>query len=144
MPRRMDADGKPLGDRPHNNKRFEGKPREEYHPMDKKDGTGRGGRRPYNKRDGEGQRKREGDEAYKKKGDTEEAKVEGEAAEVKAVEPKVEEPKVITKTEVIGISMDDFFQGRQMLSAKEARAAEALKVKTTENNQEKTHQSTVL
>jgi len=91
--------------------------------MDRRSGTGRG-RKPEDKREGHGRANvgdRE-DKVYKRRGETGEEPKEGETVEeVKVEEPKVEEPKVIIKTEVIGVSMDDFFQGRQRATKKEAR-----------------------
>jgi len=115
-PVRMDADGNKIGAGSNARERvpFAGKPREEAHPMDRKSGTGRG-RRPQNKRDGAGKGNvgMRDDVAYKKKvDDGEEQKTEDKPEEkqeeAQEEEKKEEEPKVIVKTEVIGISMDDF------------------------------------
>jgi len=68
---------------------------------------------------------------YKKKNDKEEeGKEETQPAEEEKKVEKVEEPKVIVKTEVIGVSLDDFLGGKNMLSVKEAREANAFKEKS--------------
>jgi len=144
-PVRLDADGNKVGAGSNNRERrpFAGKPREDAHPMDRRDGTGRG-RRPQNKRDGHGKGNvgHSDDVAYKKKDDLNE----GEAAkEETKEEQKVEEPKVIVKEETLGISMDDFFANRSTLSKKEGREAEGLKgAKVQANAEEKNKQSTVV
>lgn len=142
---RTDADGNKIGaDNYHNNDRtehFTGKPRQEAHPMDRQSGTGRG-RRPVNKRDGAGKANVGYDEkmAYKKKQDGE-----GEATkEEEKVEEVPAEPKIKTKTEVIGVSMQDYLQSHTMLSKKQAREAEIIKEKTEASSVQKVHQSTVL
>jgi hypothetical protein len=140
-PVRMDADGNPIGagDKPRERRPFAGKPREEAHPMDKHSGAGRG-RRAENKRDGHG-KGNWGDKeevAYKKKGEA------GEEEE-KVTEKKVEEPKVIVKEEIVGVSIDDFFAGKDRKGKAEARATEGIKGAKVEQNQgEKVHQSTVM
>jgi hypothetical protein len=112
-PKRTDAEGNYIGDKPRGDKKFHGKPREDAHPKDREDGTGKA-RRQYNKRDGEGRER--GNREYKKKTDPEnpDAPVEEKPVEE---EKKVEEPKTITKTEVIGISIDEFLGGGKKLSA---------------------------
>jgi len=69
-PVRLDADGNKIFEERRERKPFTGKPREEAHPMDRKDGTGRG-RKPDAK-NGHGKANwgdRE-DVTYKKKGET--------------------------------------------------------------------------
>ena len=139
-PVRMDADGNMIGagDKPRERRPFTGKPREEGHPMDRQSGAGRGNR-PENKRDGHGKGNwgDKEDKTYKKKGEA------GEEEE-KVEEKKEEEPKVTVKTEVIGVSMDDFFAGRERKTKAEARAAEGIKgAKIVEVKSEKVHQTTV-
>jgi hypothetical protein len=146
-PVRLDADGNKVGAGSNNRERrpFTGKPREDAHPMDRKSGTGRG-RRPQNKRDGHGKGNvgQSEDVAYKKKQET--GAEEGAAEETKEEKPVEEEqPKVIVKTEVIGVSMDDFFSGRQRVGRKEGREAEGVKdAKVQANAEEKVKQATVL
>jgi len=142
-PVRLDADGNKIGAGSNNRERrpFTGKPREEAHPMDRRDGTGRG--RRGNKRDGHGKANvgHKDDVAYKKKDDLNEEAPKEETKE----EPKVEEPKVIVKEETLGISMDDFFANRSTLSKKEGREAEGVKgSKVQANTDEKSKQSTVV
>jgi len=144
-PVRLDADGNKVGAGSNNRERrpFTGKPREEAHPMDRRDGTGRG-RRPQNKRDGHGKGNvgHSDDVAYKKKDDVNQ---ESAAKEETKEEPKVEEPKVIVKEETLGISMDDFFANRSTLTKKEGRDAEGVKgTKVQANADEKSKQSTVV
>jgi len=141
---RLDADGNPIANQNRERKPFAGKPREDAHPMDRQSGTGRG-RRAENKRDGHG-KGNWGDRAdvtYKKKGEEGEA-VASEEKKEEAKEVKPEEPKVVVKTEVIGVSMDDFFQNRQKLGRAQAREAEGIKGQKVEAlASEKVKQSTV-
>lgn len=102
--------------------KFEGKPRENWHPFDKESGAGRG-RRPTDRKGGAGKFNtgERPDRAYKRKGedgeaepkaegapaDGEEAK--GEDAPVEVEEEKKEEkPKEEVIEEIIGYSLDDF------------------------------------
>jgi hypothetical protein len=146
-PVRRDDEGNLVGAGSNNRERkpFTGKAREEGHPYDRKDGTGRG-RRPV-KKDGHGKGNVGDDQAmnYKRKGTDAEAeeKATGEE-EAKVAEPKVEEPKVIIKEEIIGVSMDDFFQGRSGKGKVQGRAAEGVKdAKVSANDAEKVKQSTL-
>jgi len=136
-PVRIDADGNKVGAGSNNRERrpFTGKPREEAHPMDRRDGTGRGRRGGANKRDG-GRKPNAEEGDYKKKDkDGEESAAKEETKE----EPKVEEPKVIVKEEILGMSMDDYFGSRTALAKKEGRATEGLKgAKTQEFTDKKT------
>ncbi len=145
-PVRLDADGNKVGAGSNNRERrpFTGKPREEGHPMDRRDGTGRG-RRPVVKKDGAGKGNvgLGEDQVYKRKGEEnapeEETKV--EAPREEAREPV--EPKVQYKEEVIGVSMDDFFGNRTKTGRAQAREAEGLKgQKVQENTDVKVQQST--
>lgn len=128
---RRDADGNLVGagDKPRERRPFTGKAREEGHPMDRQSGMGRG-RKPREQKDGHG-KGNWGDKAdteFKQKG----TPVEEEEKVVE--EKKPEEPKVIIKEEVIGVSMDDFLGGRSRLNKKEAREAEGVKgAKVAEN-----------
>jgi hypothetical protein len=103
---KLDADGNPIKQKEH--KKFEGKPRQEEHPFDRRSGTGRG-RRPVDKKEGHG-KFNTGDKehvAYKKKGETgEDAPAEEEVKEAK-VEAPVPEPEM----EIIGFSLDEFMAG---------------------------------
>lgn len=157
------GDGKPRGDRPRtalkvdaegnpvvekfrgDKKKFEGKPREEGHPYDRRSGTGRG-RRPEQKRDGHG-KSNWGDKpevTYKQKGaeaGSEAKPTEGAPEEEKKEEP--EEEKVELVTEILGVSLDDFKQGVKGLAKKEGRKADVIKEKVQENATTKEKQSTL-
>lgn len=146
-PIRTDADGNKVG-AGNNNQRerrpYTGKPREDAHPMDRRSGTGRG-RRPENKKEGHGKGNvgQRDDVAYKKK--TDDAGEEEQVEEKKEEAPKVEEPKVIIKEEVIGISIEDFFANRQRIGKKEGREAEGVKdAKVQAKGDEKVKQATLL
>jgi len=149
---RLDADGNPIAPQNRERRPFTGKPREDAHPMDRQSGTGRG-RRAENKRDGHG-KGNWGDRAdvtYKKKGEegteapatttpAEETKV-----EEKKEEPKVEEPKVIIKEEIIGVSIDDYFQNKGKLARAQGRDAEGIKgAKVEARTDAKERQATLL
>lgn len=115
--------------------------------MDRQSGTGRG--RRENKRDGHGKGNwgQKEDVQYKKKGEeppAEEGKKE-DPAPSKEEEKEKEEDKVVIKTEIIGVSMDDFLGGKNRREKKEGRQAEGIKgAKVAAFNEEKQKQSTVL
>ena len=141
---RKDADGNPIEPANKREKRpFTGKPREDAHPMDRRSGTGRGRRAEF-KKDGHGKGNIGDNEAtqYKRKGETGEEEVKAEAP--KQEEKKVEEPKVIIKEEVIGVSLDDFLSNKNRVARKEAREAEGVKGAKIEAAAEKQKQSTLL
>jgi len=140
-PVRLDADGNKIGAGSNNRERrpFTGKPREDAHPMDRKDGTGRG-RRPQVKKDGAGKGNvgLGEDQIYKRKG--EENAPEEEKKEEAPREEEKPEPKVQYKEEVIGVSMDDFFGARKATGRAQAREAEGVKgAKVEVNEQNKVH-----
>jgi len=96
--------------------------------MDRKDGTGRG-RRPDKKGGaGKGNTGLSEEVLYKKKQlPGEEGAEEEEKKEEVKKEEVPEEPKVTIKTEVIGVSMDDFFANRDRRQKAQARDAEGVK-----------------
>jgi len=113
------------GDRPQTGaregqRRFQGKPREEAHPMDKKSGTGRGKR--DERKDGHGKGnwgtdkavaedgKKIVDEEEKKDDVTEEKKEEAKPIDI---EEKVEE---VLEVQEVGITLDDFLAQKQASS----------------------------
>jgi len=146
---RLDADGNPIRTGNREREPYRGKPRQENdHPYDRRDGTGRGRRPEHKEGHGKGGWGDKPEVAYKQKGEAGEKK-EGEEGEVeveqKPVEEEKKQQKEEVKVEIIGVSMDDFLQGRTKQDKKEARVAEGIKGQKVEGTTgEKTHQSTVL
>ena len=135
-----DADGNPVEQRERGQRQpFRGKPREDGHPYDRQDGTGKG--RRGDKKGGHGKANwgAQDDKVYKKKGEeTEEKKAEETVEEKKEPEPQYVE-------EIVGYSLEDFLADKSYGTAKEARKAEGVKDKNTKAHGEaKEKQSTVL
>merc|ERR1719148_500750 len=107
-PPRLDADGNEIARPERRERKFEGKPREEAHPMDKQDGTGRG--RRGDRKDGE-RRGGWGDKKPVAEGETEENK-DGAPAEEEKRAPRREreprEPVVVEEQEEVGFTLDDY------------------------------------
>jgi len=107
-PPRLDADGNEIARPERRERKFEGKPREEAHPMDKQDGTGRG--RRGDRKDGE-RRGGWGDKKPVAEGETEENK-DGAPAEEEKRAPRREreprEPVVVEEEEEVGFTLDDY------------------------------------
>lgn len=143
---RLDADGNPI--KPANRRQRDvntGEEGEEHGGFDRRDGTGRRGRR-----------NKEGagafgagiapDQRYKKKDvDTVEKEEGADIAEQKAAEtaPK-EEKKEEWKEEILGYSYDDYFKDKTQTQKKDARAVEKISGKTEANKKEKEHTETML
>lgn len=114
-----DADGNPVENRERGQRQpFRGKAREEGHPYDRQDGTGKG--RRGDKKGGHGKANwgDRDDKVYKKKGEETEEKKD-EKAEEPVEEKKEKEPEYVE--EVIGYSLDDFLADKTYGDAKQAR-----------------------
>lgn len=132
---KQDAEGNITRDGERRQKKpFDGKPREDGHPYDRKDGTGKA--RRVRKERGE-------NPEYKKKGEEGEEEKKGDE-NAKPVEEVKREPKIEYKTEVVGYSLDEVMAGRTFGTKKEARKAEGVKAKTVEKTDAKEKQSTVV
>ena len=113
--------GRGAGEREGGRRRYEGKPREDAHPMDRKSGTGRGKRDTQKGGHGKGNwgtDKAAADTAQKDAADVEEKKEEttGAAASAaaddttqdKVEEKKVEEFEEVVEIQDVGMTLDDF------------------------------------
>ena len=140
-----DAEGNPVVDRPRRERQpFRGKPREDAHPYDRKDGTGRAHR--GDKKDGHGKGNWGGakdDKVYKKKGEeTEERAAEEETKEEAPV--KKAPPKQEYVEEILGYSLDDFMKDKTVVGKKAERASEGIKgQKVVANDATKVKQTTI-
>lgn len=96
--------------------RFQGKAREEGHPMDRQDGTGkahRGDRKGGNQKGGWGGKKPTKDEIT---GEGEEEKKTAPEEEEKKEAPAKEEPVEVEEEEEEGFTLDDYFAQKQATS----------------------------
>jgi plasminogen activator inhibitor 1 RNA-binding protein len=135
---RTDGDGNPI-EQKRERKPFQGKAREDAHPYDRRDGTGKANRGDKKGGHGKGNWGKEG--VYKKK-EEDTAEKPAETTEEPVEEEKKEaEPEYVE--EILGFSLDDFLSGKQTVGPKEGRAAEKLTQKV-EAGGEKQKQSTVL
>lgn len=135
---RTDGDGNPVAEK-RERKPFQGKPREDAHPFDRRDGTGKANRGDKKAGHGKGNWGKEG--VYKKK-EEDTAEKPAETEEPVEEEKKEAEPEYVE--EILGYSLDDFLSGKQVTGGpKEARAAEKLALKV-EAAADKTKQSTLL
>jgi len=116
--------------------RYEGKAREDAHPMDRQDGTGRGRRGDRKGGHGKGNWGKEDKEAKKDDG-AEESKEEKKPRRERE-EKKVEEPQPVEEEEEEGFTLDDFMAAKQAKSQglavkKEARAHEKGEMKNVKD-----------
>lgn len=139
---KQDAEGNVVVDPARKERKpFAGKAREEGHPYDRKDGTGKGRRGDKKDGHGKGNWGKEGG-VYKQKGEeTAEKPAEKEEA---VVEEEKKQPEPEYREEILGYSLDDFLAGKQTTSKKEGRAADKLTQKVEARGGEKEKQSTVL
>lgn len=122
-----DAEGNPVNPPARRERQpFRGKPREDAHPYDRKDGTGRAHR--GDKKEGHGKGNWGGandDKVYKKKGEETEERVEEETKE--EAPAKKAAPKQEYVEEILGYSLDDFLKDKTVVGKKAERAAEGIK-----------------
>lgn len=135
---RTDGDGNPVGGERRERKPFAGKAREEAHPFDRRDGTGKA--RRGDKKDGHGKGNWGKDGVYKKKEEEGTAEKPAEQEAPAEEEKKEAEPEYVE--EILGVSLDDFLGGKQQVGPKAGRAAEKLSQKV-EAAGDKQKQSTV-